>query len=401
MNIGNDRLDSLFEAVLKLRTKEECKSFFEDICTIKEMQDLSQRLEVAVMLVEGSSYQQISTTTGASTATISRVSRALNYGSGGYGVVLDNRSGNKTDYEKVLTSEEKISLRLRELYSSYGFKQYRMSKFEEYDLYVKNKDFLVSDSIITFNDTDGRLLALKPDVTLSIIKNTRAEGGILRAYYSENVYRAEGGTRSFREIMQTGVECIGDIELKDVFTVVSMACESLSSLSGNTVLEISHLDVLSAILSHLAISDAGKKRIISFISEKNSAGVMSVLDSEGKSTEAKEMLSDLISLHGSRETVLPILKKLALNKEISHYVDELTSLLDYLEEKGLGDRVCVDFSVINNTSYYNGIAFRGFAQGAAREVLLGGQYDKLLSRMKRAGRGVGFAVYVDELARLG
>lgn len=90
------RLDELFEAVLKLKTKEECRCFFEDICTIKEIQDLAQRLEVAALLEEKMSYQEISRITGASTATISRVSRALNYGSGGYKIVLA-REGENND----------------------------------------------------------------------------------------------------------------------------------------------------------------------------------------------------------------------------------------------------------------------------------------------------------------
>ncbi|MCE2604206.1 ATP phosphoribosyltransferase regulatory subunit, partial [Pseudomonas aeruginosa] len=65
-------------------------------------------------------------------------------------------------------------MELRGLYEQYGYKKYKMSKFEEYSLYVENKDFLASDKVITFTDLDGRLLALKPDVTLSIIKNTQA-----------------------------------------------------------------------------------------------------------------------------------------------------------------------------------------------------------------------------------
>ena len=73
--------------------------------------------------------------------------------------------------EKYLKKEEKVIYSLRSLYGKYGYIPFNMSKFEEYELYVKNKDFLVSDSVITFNDTNGKLLALKPDVTLSIIKN--------------------------------------------------------------------------------------------------------------------------------------------------------------------------------------------------------------------------------------
>ena len=72
--------------------------------------------------------------------------------------------------DKILKKEEQAILLLRKLYQNYGYQPYKMSRFEEYDLYVRNKDFLVSDQVITFSDRQGKLLALKPDVTLSIIK---------------------------------------------------------------------------------------------------------------------------------------------------------------------------------------------------------------------------------------
>ncbi|MBE7012166.1 MAG: hypothetical protein E7415_05785 [Ruminococcaceae bacterium] len=82
--LHNPLTDRLFEAILKLETIDDCYAFFEDICTIKEITDISQRLDVAIMLNQGKSYQEVSKATGASTATISRVNKCLNYGSGGY-----------------------------------------------------------------------------------------------------------------------------------------------------------------------------------------------------------------------------------------------------------------------------------------------------------------------------
>ena len=80
--------DALCDAILSLKTKEECYAFLEDICTIKEIQDISQRLTVAQMLSQGISYTTICIETGASTATISRVSKCYEYGAGGYKTVL-------------------------------------------------------------------------------------------------------------------------------------------------------------------------------------------------------------------------------------------------------------------------------------------------------------------------
>ena len=77
-------IDELFEAILLLEDEEDCYRFFEDICTIKELQDLSQRLETAIMLRKGINYQNISKQVGVSSATISRVNRCLQYGKGGY-----------------------------------------------------------------------------------------------------------------------------------------------------------------------------------------------------------------------------------------------------------------------------------------------------------------------------
>ena len=86
----NDKsIDQLFEAVLTLKSVEECYIFFEDLCTVNEIQSMSQRLEVARMLGNGSTYNQIEAETGASTATISRVKRCLNYGNDGYKLTLD------------------------------------------------------------------------------------------------------------------------------------------------------------------------------------------------------------------------------------------------------------------------------------------------------------------------
>ena len=88
----NQEARELFRAILSLSSEEECAAFFEDICTVKEIQDLSQRLQVAEMLNRGEKYQTIEQATGASTATISRVNKCLVYGSGGYRAVLDKQS---------------------------------------------------------------------------------------------------------------------------------------------------------------------------------------------------------------------------------------------------------------------------------------------------------------------
>ncbi len=88
--LHTEAVDNLFDAILTLKNREECYSFFEDVCTINEILSLSQRFEVAGMLRAGQTYLDISEKTGASTATISRVNRSLNYGNNGYDIVWDH-----------------------------------------------------------------------------------------------------------------------------------------------------------------------------------------------------------------------------------------------------------------------------------------------------------------------
>ena len=97
-NLHNASTDRLFDVILQLKNREECYAFFEDVCTIKEIMDMSQRLDAAFMLADGANYQEISKKVGISTATISRVSRCLQYGSGGYKTVIERlREGEKND----------------------------------------------------------------------------------------------------------------------------------------------------------------------------------------------------------------------------------------------------------------------------------------------------------------
>ncbi len=93
--IRTEAVDHLFEAVLQLKNKEECYLFFEDVCTVNELLSLSQRFEVARMLTQNKTYLEIAEQTGASTATISRVNRSLNYGSDGYQMVFSRLEENQ------------------------------------------------------------------------------------------------------------------------------------------------------------------------------------------------------------------------------------------------------------------------------------------------------------------
>ena len=282
-----------------------------------------------------------------------------------------------------LKGEEKVTMALRSLYTSYGYRPYKMSRFEEYDLYAGNKDFLVSGNVITFTDTDGKLMALKPDVTLSIVKSVKdVKGAVSRICYDENVFRVSDKSGTFREIMQAGLEYIGDVSSVELAEVVSLAQKSLSVISDRSVLTISHMGIVEGFIREL--TEETKQKALNALASRNAAELKSM---------GLDKLAELAGLTGSNEEIYARLAEMAAD---SASIDELKTIVSVLDQ----DRVRIDFSVLGGMKYYNGITFRGYVDGVPTAVLSGGQYDKLIKRMGKKSRAVGFAVYLDALERL-
>lgn len=301
--------------------------------------------------------------------------------------------------ELFLSFNEKVMFSLRSLYSSYGYSQYKMSRFEEYDLYARNKDFLISDSVITFTDTSGKLMALKPDVTLSIIKNIKEEPETLqKVFYNENVYRVSKGSHTYKEIMQAGLECFGDIDSYNICEVITLAAKSLKSISDSCVLDISHLGLLENVFESFSVPDFARSELIKLIGEKNTHELERLCEKLELDSKSTQTLKLLVSTAGSPEEVLPILEKELADKTDITPIIRLKNIFDAIEES-VKPMLRIDFSVVNDIKYYNGIVFKGFIEGIPASVLSGGQYDKLMQKMNRRSGAIGFAVYLDMLER--
>ncbi len=303
-------------------------------------------------------------------------------------------------YDKILKGEERICFSLRSLYKRYGYLPYKMSKFEEYDLYAENKEFLTGEGIITFNDTDGTLMALKPDVTLSILKNDLDGEGKRKVCYDENVYRISARTKRYKEIKQVGLECLGEISLYDVFETVCLAAESLAQISENFVLNLSHFGLVSAIVKSFGGGERFEREVVRALAEKNAHETANLCEKYGVEG-AKEKLSLLVSAYGEREKALAKIQPLCESEEALEAYDRLKTLSELLKKSKYSEKIRLDFSVGGDMNYYDDVVFKGFVEGVFEGVLSGGRYDKLLSRMGRSSGGIGFAVYLDVLEGFG
>ncbi|MCF0103820.1 MAG: ATP phosphoribosyltransferase regulatory subunit, partial [Eggerthellaceae bacterium] len=242
------------------------------------------------------------------------------------------------------------------------------------------------------------LMALKPDVTLSIVKNTRDCGSDLqKIYYSEKVYRAEEGV-GFCEFSQVGVELMGELSVEDIAHTILLAAMSLQQISDNFILELSNLDILSAVVSNLCDEKMLCRDIFCLVEQKNVADLMRLCEDNDLDTGAADKLIGLLKIYGTAAEQLPKLEALMQGLHCETALAELKQVISKFA--ALVDKLWLDFSSTDDLGYYNGFAFKAYVKGLAEPVLSGGQYDKLMQKMHRKDRAIGFAIFLNSLERL-
>ena len=261
--------------------------------------------------------------------------------------------------------------RLNRLYEQYGYRKFKMSRFEDYDLYAQNRDFLRQDRIITFTDADGALKALKPDITLSIMKSNGGDSE--KVYYNENVCREVGG--AFREILQVGVESVGQIDPYAEAEVIALAARSLEQLSPKYVLALSDVSFVGSLLDQMGLSAPVRGKVLDLIARKNVPG-----------------LCVLVELYAPLKEGIGRGGRLAKSNAAWETLRQLSLTAGLLESFGLEERVRLDFSLVNSMDYYNGVIFQGFLPGLHTPVLSGGRYDNLPRKMGKQVGAIGFAL---------
>lgn len=295
-----------------------------------------------------------------------------------------------------LINENSIVSNLINIYERFGFKKIKLSKFEDYNLYNNNKDFLQTEHILTFMNLNGNLKSLRPDVTLSIVKKVLKdnEKETQKIYYIEDIYKIV--SNEYEEIPQVGVEIIGKLNNYSNLEIISMAIESLKSINKNYILEISNIDFISAIFDEINLEENLKIEILNNIYLKNKHDLEKLLNKNVDNKYKKYILS-FVELSGNYKYILKKLKSLIINKKMQKSYEELKSLSFVFELYNNFDKILLDFSIESQLGYYNGIIFKGYIKESNDIILSGGRYDKLLNKFNSNKNAIGFAIYMDKL----
>ncbi len=296
--------------------------------------------------------------------------------------------------------EDKAMLLLRRLYELYGYRKYKVSNFEEYSLYLQYKSFLSGEKILSFTDLDGRLLAMRPDVTLSIIKNAH-ENETAKAYYIEKVYRESKESNTFKEINQMGLELMGKIDDYALAETVFLAQQSLQACADGAdyILELGHMGFVLGLLERLDLLPTEREEIIACLTAKSPHRLRAVMQDIGLSGADQQRLLCLAELSGPVLDVLQRAEQICSGKRMQQALQELNNVYQALNEEEQ-KHLRLDFSLLNATEFYDGILMNGYLAGLPRPVLSGGRYDSMMYNLGHNLGAIGFALYLDELERL-
>ena len=285
----------------------------------------------------------------------------------------------------AMTPAELIISKCAQLYAQYGYRRFTMNKFEDYALYAENKNFLVDDRLLTFTD-GSKLKALKPDITLSIVKSLAANPKLpLKAFYNETVYRVKKGEKEFSELHQMGLELIGDGSIYATSEVLGLAKTSLDAIDTQNILDISHMGILMPLIDKACECGVDREELIALITQKNADGIAAVLG-------AQHPLTVLVNSYAPIGQMIPVLQDMLPDLPA---VCELAEIADVLHAMELDAGVYLDFSLMHDFGYYNGIIFKGYIKEVPVAVLSGGRYDPLLDRFGMSTAALGFAIYLD------
>ena len=320
--------------------------------------------------------------------------------------MTDNRNAHTPEGLTDVLVEEcetkfKIESSAREVFVHHGYHMVQPPTFEYYDVY----DAAVTkpENMFKFFDNNGRMLALRPDLTTSVarIAATKPLGPLpYRIAYSGSAYRndeAFSNTRQ-REFSQVGIELIGDDGIDADAEVIGIAVEALIKFGiSDFQIDLGQVDYYKGLSEAAGLSENASDRLREKINDKDFVAIDGMLKELEISDELKNVFSELPKMFGGIEIVTDALQNKELNDKSKKALENLMQVYDALKKKGLESYLAIDLSMVPNLDYYTGIIVRGFARGVAFPVCSGGRYDNLTEKFGRRLPATGIAIGIERI----
>ncbi len=288
-----------------------------------------------------------------------------------------------------------LKLKLERKFSSAGFSPVLSAGLEYYETFSGKENAVPEERMFKMTDTDGKLLVLRPDTTLSIarIAATKLNSDRARLSYFADKYDLEnGGGLSSREIYQAGVECLGEEGAFSDAQCIAFAIECLKEAGlRDFIIDIGHVGYFKGLLEESGLSPFQAEDVRACINRKDTMNAERLLKKAGVSGDALNNILALPALFGGRE-VFSVAEALTHNSCARRAVDDLKNIDRLLTAMGYEGYISYDLGMIKPLSYYSGILFSGLVKDLGAPVLSGGRYDNLADAFGKHMPAVGFAM---------
>ena len=292
--------------------------------------------------------------------------------------------------------------KLRQELKANGFKEVETPAFEYFDVFSKGIGAYMQEKMIKFFDLKGRILSLRPDITVPIARmvgtQDMAAGAPLRLFYIQDAYSAGGYTIAQRgEYTQAGAEYIGRAGSGADAEMIAMAIRMML-VSGvrDFKLDIGQVGYFKGIVEDMGLSDDNMEAIRSLVDSKNSIELEFTLDNLGISGDTKEHIMALPGLFGGAEVIAEA-ERLVSNETSLKALANLSEVYDALCKMGYSKYITLDLGMLHKLGYYSGVVFRGLTSELGFPVLSGGRYDTLLGEFGEPAPAIGFAMGIKRI----
>jgi len=293
-----------------------------------------------------------------------------------------------------------LESRIREAFRLNGYKEIETPTIEYYDTFGGERGLIKQESMYKFCDAKGRLLVLRPDLTVPVARvaatKLKDEPIPIKCFYIGNAFSFDelGGGRQ-NEFTQAGCELLGINSAEADAEVVAMAIEAVKAAGIDEFqIDIGQVGFFKGLMEESGLSEDEIEEVRALIDQKNLVGVEQVMDRHKVREPLKRLILDLPKLFGARD-ILQKINPEDIGKEATRAIENIKEVLEILDDRNLAQYVSLDLGMVQSLNYYTGIVFRGYTYGVGFPILSGGRYDKLLAKFGRECEATGFSLGIN------
>ncbi len=295
----------------------------------------------------------------------------------------------------------KIETAAREVFTRHGYHVVQPPMFEYYDVY--DAAVTKAENMFKFFDNNGRMLALRPDLTTSVarIAATKPLGELpYRIAYSGSAFRNDEtfSNDRRREFSQAGIELIGNGGTDADAEVIEIAIEALLKFGVKDFqIDMGHADYYKGLAEIAGLDPIVSDKLRANINDKDFVAIEGILDGIDIDEKLKEVFMELPKMFGGIETAVAAAKNPIIGEKSRAALENLISVYEILKGKGLDKYISTDLGMVPNLDYYTGIIVKGFAKGVAFPICSGGRYDNLTEKFGKALPATGIAIGIERV----